>query len=98
MSCQPWSAPPKADYPWIIEKLIRESRFRSKAAKVVLSPTALARRTTSSSGPGSGDDLKIDGRQAQIGEQELDTRGIDRIDRATPPSSDRSSVHVPRGF
>jgi hypothetical protein len=39
-------------------------------------------------------DLKIDGRQAQIGEQELDTRGIDRIDRATPPSSDRSSVHA----
>lgn len=49
-------------------------------------------------GPGSGDDLKIDGRQAQIGEQELDTRDIDRIDRATPPSSDRSSVHVPLGF
>jgi hypothetical protein len=32
---------------------------------------------------------QFDGRQAQVGEEELDARGIDRIDRlhATPPSS-----------
>jgi hypothetical protein len=35
---------------------------------------------------------QFDGRQAQIDEEELDTRGVDRIGRlhATPPSSTRS--------
>src|SRR6476646_1263160 len=35
---------------------------------------------------------QFDGRQAQVGEQQLDARSVDRIDRlhATPPSSPRS--------
>jgi len=91
-----------------LEAVERLAHGQSCFGKVTLDPAATAigdlvrgeRRQEATCGPaflvgllGELGPHQFDGGQAQIGKEELDTRGVDRIGRlhATPPSSTRSA-------